>query len=113
MVETEILTLVQFLQPRLNSSAVVKAQLNEVRFFQWFSFEYLFSNFCSFLDMVLGSPVSFKVAIDGSSNASATPPTKSEAEAKDAKPSNELSFSNLASEESVSEFITQVASLVK
>ncbi|OAY34224.1 biotin carboxyl carrier protein of acetyl-CoA carboxylase 1, chloroplastic isoform X2 [Manihot esculenta] len=68
-----------------NSSTSVKAQLNEV-------------------------------AVDGSSKAAASPPTKSEVpplEAKDAKSSNECSPPTLATEESISEFITQVASLVK
>uniref|UniRef100_A0A5B7AA72 Biotin carboxyl carrier protein of acetyl-CoA carboxylase n=1 Tax=Davidia involucrata TaxID=16924 RepID=A0A5B7AA72_DAVIN len=67
-----------------NRSSVVRAQLNEV-------------------------------AVDGSSN-SAAAPTKSEVpamEANDAKPSSEPSPAALASEESISEFITQVASLVK
>uniref|UniRef100_A0A5B7AAE7 Biotin carboxyl carrier protein of acetyl-CoA carboxylase n=1 Tax=Davidia involucrata TaxID=16924 RepID=A0A5B7AAE7_DAVIN len=67
-----------------NRSSVVRAQLNEV-------------------------------AVDGSSNAAAAP-TKSEVpavEGKDEKPSSEPSPAALASEESISEFITQVASLVK
>ncbi|XP_044482893.1 biotin carboxyl carrier protein of acetyl-CoA carboxylase, chloroplastic-like isoform X2 [Mangifera indica] len=57
-----------------------------------------------------------EVAIAGSSNAVAMPPTESEvarAEMKDAKPSNEPSSATSATEESISEFITQVASLVK
>lgn len=64
----------------------------------------------------MGSSVAFKVAVAGSSNAATTPSTKSEvpgAEAKDAKPSNEPSPATLATEESISEFISQVASLVK
>ncbi|XP_012085781.1 biotin carboxyl carrier protein of acetyl-CoA carboxylase 1, chloroplastic isoform X1 [Jatropha curcas] len=104
------------LQPGHNNSTLVKAQLNEVRFFQQFSFEDLFSNFRSFLDMLLGSSVAFKVAVDGPSNAAASPPTRSgvpSQEKKDAKPSNEPSAPALATEESISEFITQVASLVK
>ncbi|KAJ9703305.1 hypothetical protein PVL29_004912 [Vitis rotundifolia] len=98
------------LQSRLIRSPVVKAQLNEVGFSQWFSLEDLFSNFCSFLDMLFKPSVAFKVVDE-----SATPP-KSEApavEAKDVKSSNEPSPEALASEESISEFITQVASLVK
>lgn len=94
----------------------MKAQLNEVRFFQRFSLEDIFANFRSSLDMLLGSFVHFKVAVDGSSKAAASPPTKSEVpplEAKDAKSSNECSPPTLATEESISEFITQVASLVK
>lgn len=73
------------LQPSRNCSTVVKAQLNEV-------------------------------GVGGSSNASSTPPAKLEAvtsEAKDAKPSNDHSFGALAREESISEFIAQVSSLVK
>ncbi|KAH9670718.1 Biotin carboxyl carrier protein of acetyl-CoA carboxylase 1 [Citrus sinensis] len=50
-----------------------------------------------------------EVAFDGSSNASATPA----AETKDAKQPNEPSPSILASEESISEFISQVSSLIK
>lgn len=95
---------------------MVKAQLNEVRFFQWFSLEELFSNFHTFLDMLFGSSFVFKVAVDGSSNAAASPPTKSDAptsQAKDTKSSNESSSAVLSTEESISEFINQVASLVK
>ncbi|XWS42968.1 hypothetical protein CRYUN_Cryun16bG0059500 [Craigia yunnanensis] len=73
------------LQPGQNCTAVVKAQLNEV-------------------------------AVDVSSNASATSPVKSgapTAEAKDAKPSSDVSPPALATEESISEFLNQVSSLVK
>lgn len=73
------------LQPTRNGTYLVKAQLNEV-------------------------------AVDGSSNAAASTPAKSEVplqEAKDAKPSNEPSPPSLATEESISEFISQVSSLVK
>lgn len=95
---------------------MAKAQLNEVRFFQWFSLEDLFSNFRTFLDMLLGSSFAYKVAKDGSSSAAASPPTKSEvptSQEKDTKKSNESSSAVLATEESISEFISQVASLVK
>ncbi|KAK3229181.1 hypothetical protein Dsin_001062 [Dipteronia sinensis] len=101
------------LQPSWRISTVVKAQLNEVRSFQWFSFVDMFSNFRSSLDMLFGSSVAFKVAVDGSSNVASTSPNKSElppVEAKDAKTLNEPSS---ATEESVSEFISQVSSLVK
>lgn len=73
------------LQPTRTGTYLVKAQLNEV-------------------------------AVDGSSNAAASTPAKSEVplqEAKDAKPSNEPSPPSLATEESISEFISQVSSLVK
>lgn len=73
------------LQPTRNGTYLVKAQLNEV-------------------------------AVDGSSNAAASNLAKSEVplqEAKDAKPSNEPSPPSLATEESISEFISQVSSLVK
>ncbi|KAL9382222.1 hypothetical protein Peur_025257 [Populus x canadensis] len=73
------------LQPTRNGTYLVKAQLNEV-------------------------------AVDGSSNAAASTLAKSEVplqEAKDAKPSNEPSPPSLATEESISEFISQVSSLVK
>lgn len=86
-------------------SSVAKAQLNEVSFFQSFSLEGLFSIVHSFLDTLLGS-----------SNDAATPPAKSEvpgAEVEDAKASNEPSPETLTTEESISEFITQAASLVK
>lgn len=95
---------------------VVKAQLNEVSFFDWFSLEDVFSHFRSLVEMLSGSSVSFKVAVDGSSNASATPSIRSDAKApqgKDEKSSNEPSPSVLATEESISEFISQVSSLVK
>ncbi|KAL4313190.1 hypothetical protein GQ457_01G040190 [Hibiscus cannabinus] len=73
------------LLPCRNTSTVVKTQLNEV-------------------------------SIDASSNASATPTVKSgapNAEAKNAKPSSDASPSALATEESISEFLNQVSSLVK
>ncbi|XP_022718446.1 biotin carboxyl carrier protein of acetyl-CoA carboxylase 1, chloroplastic-like [Durio zibethinus] len=73
------------LQPGLNCSAVVKAQLDDV-------------------------------PVDGSSNASSTPPAKSgepTAEPKDAKSSSDISPPALATEESISEFLNQVSSLVK
>ncbi|EOY09755.1 PREDICTED: biotin carboxyl carrier protein of acetyl-CoA carboxylase 1, chloroplastic isoform X2 [Theobroma cacao] len=73
------------LQHSQNCSIVVKAQLNEV-------------------------------SVDGSSKASATSPDKSgppTAEAKDAKPSSDASPPALATEESISEFLNQVSSLVK
>ncbi|XP_024024521.1 biotin carboxyl carrier protein of acetyl-CoA carboxylase, chloroplastic [Morus notabilis] len=52
-----------------------------------------------------------EVAVDGSSNAAASPSTKSDAPTP--KESSEPSPSVLATEESISEFISQVASLVK
>lgn len=81
-----------------------------------FSLKDLFSNIHSFLDTLLASSFAFKVGVDGSSNAAATPPTKSEAvapETKATKPSNDPSSGALAAEESISEFIAQVSSLVK
>ncbi|VVA26488.1 PREDICTED: biotin carboxyl carrier [Prunus dulcis] len=101
-------------QPSRNCSTVVKGQLDEVRFFKWFSLEDHFSNFLSFLDMLLGSSVAFKV--DGSSNVAATAPRELELpaqESKDRKTSNESCPAVLDTEESISEFIAQVASLVK
>ncbi|XP_022744355.1 biotin carboxyl carrier protein of acetyl-CoA carboxylase 1, chloroplastic-like isoform X1 [Durio zibethinus] len=104
------------LQPGQSCSAVVKAQLDEVNFFKCFRLEDLFSNFRSFLDTLLGSSIDFKVAKDGSSNVSATPPVKSRAptaEEKDVKPSSDVSAPALPTEESISEFLNQVSSLVK
>ncbi|KAI3459127.1 hypothetical protein Pfo_015790 [Paulownia fortunei] len=57
-----------------------------------------------------------EVSVGGSSKAAASSPAKSEvspAEAEDVKLSNEPSMTALASEESISEFISQVSSLVK
>lgn len=57
-----------------------------------------------------------EVSIDGSSNAAANSAIKPEvpnSEAYDDKPSREPSLAALATEESISEFITQVTSLVK
>ncbi|XP_038692393.1 biotin carboxyl carrier protein of acetyl-CoA carboxylase 1, chloroplastic-like isoform X2 [Tripterygium wilfordii] len=73
------------LQPGWKRPTVVKAQLNDV-------------------------------AIGGPSNDAAIPQSKPDTaavEAKDSKPSDECSAPVLATEESISEFITQVASLVK
>lgn len=95
---------------------MVKAQFNEVRSFQWFSLEDVLSNILSFLQMLLASFLAFKVGGDGSSDAAATPPTKSEVvapEAKDVKQSNNPSSGALGTEESISGFIAQVSSLVK
>ncbi|OIV89620.1 hypothetical protein TanjilG_15815 [Lupinus angustifolius] len=59
-----------------------------------------------------------EAGLDGSSNAAAPSITKSESKVetlgtKDPKPSTELSSGVLATEESISQFISQVASLVK
>ncbi|KAK8651590.1 hypothetical protein V6N13_141188 [Hibiscus sabdariffa] len=57
-----------------------------------------------------------EVEVDGSSNASITPPVESglsTAELKDAKPSSNVSPPALATEEPISEFLNQVSSLVK
>ncbi|KAL4342547.1 hypothetical protein GQ457_08G009110 [Hibiscus cannabinus] len=57
-----------------------------------------------------------EVEVDGSSNASTTPPVESglsTAELKDAKPSSNVSPPALATEEPISEFLNQVSSLVK
>nr|KJB81168.1 hypothetical protein B456_013G132300 [Gossypium raimondii] len=73
------------LQTGQNDSAVVKAQLNEV-------------------------------AVDGSSNDSTIPPVNSGSstpEPQDAKPSSNVFPPALATEESISEFLNQVSSLVK
>ncbi|KAF4391107.1 hypothetical protein F8388_009529 [Cannabis sativa] len=104
------------LQPSRSCSIVVKAHLNEVRFFNWISLEDVFSNFHSMVDALSGSFLSCKVALDGSSNAAPSPLHKSDPKhpkGKDAKPSSKPSSSVLATEESISEFISQVASLVK
>lgn len=66
--------------------------------------------------MLLASFLAFKVGGDRSSDAAATPPTKSEVvapEAKDVKQSNNPSSGALGTEESISGFIAQVSSLVK
>ncbi|KAK4487935.1 hypothetical protein RD792_003673 [Penstemon davidsonii] len=88
-----------------NSSAVVRAQLNEVSFPPWISFEELFSNFRSFIETLLEPSVAFKVAVEGSSKAPTSTPIKSEA--------NEPTPATLASEVSLSDFISQVSNLVK
>ncbi|XVE90625.1 hypothetical protein DITRI_Ditri20bG0092800 [Diplodiscus trichospermus] len=54
-----------------------------------------------------------EVSVDGSSNASATPPGTPTAEVKDVKASSDASAPAMATEESISEFLTQVSSLVK
>lgn len=64
----------------------------------------------------MGSSFGLKVGVDGSSNAAAASQTKSEIVAlgaKDAKPSSGPYSEVLATEESMSEFIAQVASLIK
>ncbi|GFZ11300.1 chloroplastic acetylcoenzyme A carboxylase 1 [Actinidia rufa] len=102
-------------QSSCNLSKGVRAQLNEVRFFQWFSFEDIFSNLSSIMNTLLEPSVPFKVAVGGSSNDAAIP-TKLDVppvEAESVKPSSKLSPEASTSEESISEFITQVASLVK
>ncbi|KAI3470355.1 hypothetical protein Pfo_027018 [Paulownia fortunei] len=104
------------LQSGWNCSTVVRAQLNEVWFSSWISFEELFSNFRSFVETLLEPSAMFKVAVDGSSKTAAATTIKSEgslAKAKDVKLSNEPLPAALGSEESISEFISQVSSLVK
>lgn len=109
--EVLFISLLQGLQSSWNRPAVAKAGLNEVSFFQLFSFEGLFSNFCSFVETLLAPSVVFKVAVDGSSNDAATAPAKSPAESKDVKSSNEPAAP--ATEETISAFMSQVAGLVK
>lgn len=90
----------------------MKAQLNEVRGFEWFSFEDLLSNLHSFMNTILEPFVSLKVT-DGSTNSTVTSSSKAESrvtEDKDAKSSTEP---GPASEEAISEFIAQVRNLVK
>lgn len=89
----------------------MRAQLNEVSFFERFSLEELFSNLESFVESIFGSSVNYKVAVDGSSNDSASSPIKSEA--KNAEIPEKPSAPVLATEDSVSQFMTQVSSLVK
>lgn len=94
---------------------MVKAQLNEVRVSEWYSFEDLLSNLHSFVYKLLEPFLAFKVAHE-SSNAAPTSSNKIQVpatEAKGAEPSSEHSPAPLASEESVSEFIAQVKNLVK
>ncbi|GFZ14545.1 chloroplastic acetylcoenzyme A carboxylase 1 [Actinidia rufa] len=67
------------------------------------------------MNTLLEPSVPFKVAVSGSSNDAAIP-TKLDVppvEAESAKPSSKLSPAASTSEESISDFITQVASLVK
>ena len=66
--------------------------------------------------MLLGTSLTFKVPVDGSSNDAAANQTKSKvvmADTEDAKQLGEPLSRGLASEDSISEFITQVSSLVK
>lgn len=83
--------------------------MNEVRFFQWFSLEEILSNVVSFVKNLLEPSVAFKVAVGGSSNDAATPITQSE----EVKSPCETSSATSVSEESISNFISQVSSLVK
>lgn len=81
--------------------------------FIWGTF---FPIFLSFVETFKEPSVVFKVAADGSADDASTPPAKSEvssAEAKDVKNSVLSPPTILASEESISQFFTQVASLVK
>ncbi|PIA29879.1 hypothetical protein AQUCO_05800155v1 [Aquilegia coerulea] len=99
-----------------NHSNVVKAQLNEVSFWNWFSFNDLVSVFHSLGNLFLGSPVDLKVTGDGSANAVPNPVPKSggpKLESKDVKQVDEPSPATLASEASISEFMAQVSSLIK
>lgn len=105
----------QGLQTSRDHTTALKAQLREVRHSPWLSFDDMFSNLCSFLDTVFGSSFSSKVA-DGSSTAAPNSSPKSEAQAPKAsepKTSDEPSPTRLASEETISAFMSQVSSLVK
>ncbi|KAL0452262.1 UNVERIFIED_CONTAM: Biotin carboxyl carrier protein of acetyl-CoA carboxylase 1, chloroplastic [Sesamum latifolium] len=106
------------LQSGWNCSPVARAQLNEVPSSPWISFEEIFSNLRSFVEKLLEPSVAFKVAVEGSSKTAAATPVQSEASAAE---SNDVKLSNephppptvLGSEESISEFISQVASIIK
>ncbi|KAL0382568.1 UNVERIFIED_CONTAM: Biotin carboxyl carrier protein of acetyl-CoA carboxylase 1, chloroplastic [Sesamum calycinum] len=99
-----------------NCSPVARAQLNEVQSSPWISFEEILSNLHSFVEKLLEPSVAFKVAVEGSSETAAATPVQSEgslAESDDAKLSNEPPPAVLGSEESISEFISEVASIIK
>ncbi|XP_006345776.1 biotin carboxyl carrier protein of acetyl-CoA carboxylase, chloroplastic isoform X1 [Solanum tuberosum] len=97
------------LQSSWNHSAVTRAQSNEVRFFQMVFIGGILSNIVTFVKTFLGRSVAFKVALGGSSNNSATPITQSE----EVKSPSETSSATSVSEEAISNFISQVSSLVK
>lgn len=63
------------------------------------------------METLLEPYVAFKVAVDGPSNAAATASSESEAETNDVKSSNEPQ--PVASEETISAFMSQVSDLVK
>nr|XP_017223746.1 PREDICTED: biotin carboxyl carrier protein of acetyl-CoA carboxylase 1, chloroplastic-like isoform X1 [Daucus carota subsp. sativus] len=99
-------------QSSWNRSTLVKAQFNEVRGFEWFSFEDLLSNIHSFMNTILEPFVALKVA-DGSTNSAVTSSSKAESHVTEDKDVISSSEPNPASEESISEFIDQVKNLVK
>ncbi|KAK4436108.1 Biotin carboxyl carrier protein of acetyl-CoA carboxylase 1, chloroplastic [Sesamum alatum] len=104
------------LQSGWNCSPVARAQLKEVRSSPWISFEEIFSNLHSFVEKLLEPSVAFEVEVEGSSKTAAATPVQSEgsaAESNDVKLSNEPPPAVLGSEESISEFISQVASIIK
>lgn len=69
----------------------------------------ILSNIVTFVKTFLGPSVAFKVALGGSSNNAATPITQSE----EVKSPSETSSATSVSEEAISNFISQVSSLVK
>ncbi|KAL0403377.1 UNVERIFIED_CONTAM: Biotin carboxyl carrier protein of acetyl-CoA carboxylase 1, chloroplastic [Sesamum radiatum] len=103
------------LQSGWNCSPVARAQLNEVQS-PWMSFEEIFSKLRSFVEKLLEPSVAFEVAVEGSSETAAATPVQSDgsaAEFDDVKLSNEPPTAVLGSEESISEFISQVASIIE
>ncbi|KAK6790449.1 hypothetical protein RDI58_014249 [Solanum bulbocastanum] len=97
------------LQSSWNHSAVTRAQSNEVRFFQMVFIGGILSNIVTFVKTFLGPSVAFKVALGESSNNAATPISQS----KEVKSPSETSSATSVSEEAISNFISQVSSLVK
>lgn len=99
------------LQPSRSSYPVVKAQSNKVSSFYTDFFENVFlKKIVHFWTLLLP----FKVGTDASSNAAKVDGPSAEGKEKDAlKDSSSSSSPDLATEESISEFLTQVTTLVK
>lgn len=108
----DVSVMLQGVQPIRKNSAFLRAQLNEVCLLRIFVAEDFILLKCLVLPnlLFLKSSVSLKDPVDGSTAAK----TSSESAGRDAKPLNDKESSKtLATEESISEFITQVSSLIK
>lgn len=109
VIMSQKMVIFQCLPYNWNTSTVVRAQANEVRNSCCFNLKDLFSILCSLLYVLLESSAVFKVGVDGSSNTASVSLSNSGDGFQESKDIEQT----LATEESISDFISQVSNLVK